>query len=315
MIPRLIGIYGPTGSGKTVEEVYSGVGNAMFVGRPDSFIPARLVVGLPVEPAHIVKATTLPGATKALIDIRKNTPSWVKMVIVDDLSDMNDAHFGMIKPEYGGENPSGDQVFKLWMRMAQDVMAWRAAALKLLDKGMTVIVSGHARGSKEDEKTGELYRGGLHIASAKQRGEFAKKFTHMLRCVQDEDDRDAGRWGGRYWVEHNHQFWITKDRDGIFATGGVAPMNLAEHMRAAGEDWPRPPGFEWMEDWVAHVADVVDTIRDSKGKILAKAWKSEVVEMLDKELADTPTLIRRWIRRDGRDRSTITYLYQSSLGD
>lgn len=296
---RLIGIFGPTGSGKTTEAVYSCYGGMAAIGQREAFLQATTRCG--VEMPSLVQAWTIVAATKQLrVWRKKGLPKGTIRIVVDDASDLMEAYIALEKPNWPQE---GAGVWNFWAHIREVALEFRSACLHFVNReGIPVVITGHSQGPAWNDGETEYYRGGLKIGSRKFKEEFAKRMTHLLRCWRD--DSVKLKWKMRYWVEHNHEDWITKDRDSVFAVGGAAPHNLAEHLRRA-TDWPRAADLVWMEDVVEALAD----------HYRSGATEKAIRKLVNDELSDLPIQHRYWIRRDARDRATIEQLYNESFED
>jgi hypothetical protein len=284
MPSAFVSTYALTGSGKTTDAIFSCAGGVFIVRKREQLTPGRMVVGYEPQDVRVVK--DIAAATEVLRAMKKEGVH-PPFVVVDDMTVLFNHYFARTEPSYPKE---GDGVYQLWGHMLEVTMKFAAACHAL---NTHVVTTAHIR-SPDD-----ALRGGPMVPSKKQTEKFCTEFTHVLGV--GSDSKRPGLWKGYYICEPGHDFWIYKDRDGVFAP--EAPMNIAEHMRFAGYDWPRPPGFEWMEDWVESVAEAATSGEK----------RTSIIEMTATDLSDIHPLHRRWVLRDGFDRAEIRQAYESRI--
>lgn len=280
-------------AGKTSDLLYAFGEDCVYIARPGALSPSIGLVGRPIPPARIVRATNLDGITKVLAKVAGK----VRAVITDDLTPIAAEHVrDYMKKRNGKPRLKG---WKLWGRVREDFLGLRAAAMDCTAGGTHVWFTTHERQPRMNERTGFVL-GGPDLPGRMQE-DFSAACDYVLRARYDQN-----RPGWPYSYHGGpSSTWGLSDRNHV--VGGVAPMNIAEIMRAANFDLPRGKGLEWMEPIVVDLCgDLVE--RGRAFEDVAERVAAERVRL--KELI--PGLVdahgphaARWILRDAADRAAL----------
>ena len=294
-------IYGPSGVGKSCDALWAGAGAGVFiVAHPDGVKPAVNVVGAPLAANQIRTAFTLSAAYQHLHAVvsenaqavEAGLPTW-RVIVIDDLSMLVDNELAQMKAS-GKYDARGGYTFQLWT----DLMALLVNFGNMARfAGVHVIANAHVRDPGFDSKGG-YHRGGPWLPSLKQ----IKKLPHVASEVwKAELDPDQPLWPAVARCEPDAA-WIMKSRDGL---RGTAPLNIAEWLRANGDQIPRPTGLEWIEDWAATIAARLDEGRDRRELTLTARDKLT-------GLGKAPQHVY-WAIRDGVHRHMFRNIKNASL--
>lgn len=258
-------LYGVSKAGKTV---CTGAASAsgLVIAQPGALLPLRTFLGM--EHVEERRAETLE---MAIVHLRKEGAKY-PVVAVDDFS-------VLVERSFNGN----------WKKLTSDVYLIRDIARELTQKGTTIIFNCHEQ--PERTSSGKYIRGGPALP-----GQMPEKFCALadvvLRAVYDDT---AAPWP---FVLHARARgnYIAGDRISIFVDGG--PMNIAEGLREAGYDVPRPKGMEWQEKLAESAAK----------KILANGiedWRDSLKEIIAKVGDQKPKPQIRWALQDGLHRAVL----------
>jgi hypothetical protein len=269
----VIAIYGPSGIGKTTDQIYS-FPNGFFVAPPGALKPAYNVVGS--VPAS-GEAATIMDATKLLKDTAKGGK--FDAVIVDDFSLLAESTVNVLEKKLSG--------FKLWGAIRDHVLEFRDTARHC---GMHVVLTAHE--STPRTTNGTFIRGGPRLPGRLPE-DVPTVCDVVLRAASEQNKKG---WHACYRCTIDDPNWVTKDRHGV--TPDRAPMNTAEILRAAGYHISRAVGLEWQEELVESLAvALVETPGDER------ALMEAAVEM-SREHTDNDLHVR-WVMRDALDRAAL----------
>ena len=254
--PAFVMTYGKSGSGKTVDCMYS-LPNALFIAPPGALKPWKNIIGLPNQPARANNVGTIEEATALL---RQEGPKrrW-QALVVDDFSLMSDRTHQQAEER-------GLTKFVFWGYMRKTLMEFRDVAREF---GLHIVVNCHIRNPHTDEKKGWIMGGPMLPGVMPE--DFPKSVDACLRVVPDEN---YPRWPFVYSGDGRNAEFVEKTRLGDAIT--TLPMNLGEILRLEyGMDGPlgikRAPGMEWQEDVVEKVATALTAM-----PFLSDGWKETI---------------------------------------
>lgn len=223
---RNVMIYGPNKAGKSLAALLV-CARGLVVTEGDAPDAARTLFG--VDGWQQATANAVSDMT-ALVNKHAGK---VPAVLCDDLSIVTQRTFR-----------DGD-----WGRLDDEFLALDSAVMKANDQGTHVIFTCHEQPPRMS--SGKYVRGGPALP-----GQLPERFTArssiVFRVCYDET---AEPW--RYVFKTGPQpDYISGTRvAGIWPD--PSPMNLAEGLRLAGYEIPRPTGLEWMEPVVGKLADAI----------------------------------------------------------
>lgn len=305
--------FGKPGTGKTSDKVWS-FPNGLHIAGRTAMIPAITTCGF--QPRVIVELDNpdLDAVRKAVKDNARK--SGIDSVVIDDGSNLLARTLRVIDPD---GKMDGRRVYGILARQAQ------AAIDEWLSLKLHVVMDFHVRPPEfeehKDDKTGKItygerLRDGEPLCPGKIVGPaVVSLFETCLRVV--EDPMQVG-WPYSYHCgpsmapDGDGRDWLTKDRWNV--AQGTVPLNLAELYREAHRRlkeqgktprWviSRPPGWEWMEEWVQHYATAIATGAQMEQLALSECAR----RMLE---AKMPFFAVQAVARDIRARSF--YLRKSS---
>jgi len=269
----VVAIYGPAGTGKTTDLLYS-FPNGFFVAPPGALKPAYNVVGYVPKSGE---AATIQEAT-ALVKAKAKENKF-DAVIVDDFSLLAESTVNVLEKKLSG--------FKLWGAIRDAVLEFRDTARHA---GLHVILTAHE--STPRTVNGTFVRGGPRLPGRLPE-DVPTACDLVLRATVDQNRRG---WHACYRCTIDDPNWCTKDRHGV--TPDRAPMNTAEILRMAGYTIRRAPGLEWQEE-------IVDALAAALVEVPAeeKALMHEAVNLCAEHTSND--LHVRWVMRDALDRAAL----------
>lgn len=213
--------------------------NAFWVCAPGALDPAINVVGY--LPPNRVKSDeiTMDQITDSLQTLKSRGHN---EIVIDDFSLV--AKTTLDKKEAALK---GQKTWNFWTEVSNIFLRFRQAARS---SGMIVACNAHEKGP--EEKDGMLIRGGPKLPVKQLTEELPVLFDCVFRCAVDSTQIVAGpstgKWPGAYMCDRSQSRWLTKDRLGVAPP--VGPQNIGMILRTAGFKISRPPGLEWMDEFV-----------------------------------------------------------------
>lgn len=247
--PACVLIYGPSGAGKTVDELYS-FPNAFFCAPPGALKPGKLVVGYEPPDWHVWDPPDVESITKFLPTVattrctRCPKPHAFTEAVVDDFSLYVDRQIVVLEQQRLSGGP-------LWQRLQSILLDFRDVGRRCR---LHLTVSCHERGPKVVDGIGQ--RGGPKLPG-KLPEAVPAAFDLVVRATYGGGavpGAVGGRigWPGMYRCSPSDTNFVSRDRHGV--APDPAPMNIAEVLRAAEYVIARAPGLEWMDEAVRVVA-------------------------------------------------------------
>lgn len=313
-VPPLVGIYGPSGAGKTSDKIWAAP-CGLFLASAGALTPAVSLVGY--QPQHVeildTKTADLDAMNRAVLTRLAKLKNDVDAVVVDDFSMIAQRTVRLMETKIKNKL----QVYGAFRLKAAEIFdEWRSY-------GVAVLVDTHDMPpdfiEDDDGKPISLKTvGGPNIPGSKAGPEMVKAFDMFYRCVRDSGpgfgagaawpwQYTAGPWFG------DHLNWSTKDRWNV-AVGpkGLIPMNLGEILRFIARthgvkyNLRRPPGKEWHEEMVAWACQAV-----LGGQYAEAAAVNEVARnMLTTKSSEVWEI--RWVKRDIEARLAIQRLHSQA---
>jgi hypothetical protein len=257
-------LYGPSKIGKTTA-AGSAAAAGLSIAAPGALTPVRTFLG--VSDAREARAATIPD----VISILRNEGPKHPVVYIDDWSILVDRSF------------KGN-----WNALGDEIMACADATRNLTEKGITVIYTCHEQPSRES--SGKRVRGGPALP-----GQYPEKFSALADVVlRGVAEPTASPWPFVLW-SYSRPDWIAGDRLAIFPD--QSPLNLAEGLREAGHNVPRPKGMEWMDALVEKLA--VALMADMEN------WRTILRGAMEKLREKYPAPQLRWAASDALHRAII----------
>lgn len=291
-VPAVVISYGPSKTGKTTDCLYS-FPDAVFIALRAALKPSEDVVGVQIPDNHVLNLSTVTAATAEIRKLTARKGQKPSAVVVDDFSLLCESTMSVLERTKSG--------YKLWGALRDEVLEFRDACR---EGGMHVIVNAHENAPRT--MNGAYIRGGPRLPGRLPE-DFPASCDLVLRAVPD-----AMRPGWRmaYRCTETDPTYVTGDRHGV--TPDMAPMNLAEILRVAGYQLPRPPGMEWMEEVVVGAASALfDRPAPAEENAILIAVTQHVIDRLrpsagyDEKARRRALLAARWIIRDARDRAVL----------
>lgn len=282
--PSIGMVFGKIKIGKTADLLYAFGEDCVYVARPGALSSSLGLVGRPIPAGRIVRAENLDTIGPVL----SKAAGRARAVIVDDLTPLAAEH--VRDYSYKRRGKPRLKGWKLWGRVREDFLSLRAAAMACTAKGTHVWFTAHERQPRTNPRKGFIL-GGPDLPGSMQE-DFSAVCDYVLRAKYA-----AGRPGWPY-VYHGgpSSTWGLGDR--YHRVGGIAPMNIAEIMRASGFALPRGKGLEWIEAEVAARAETLVPMDPAAWRAWMREQIPELVEAHGPQLA-------RWILRDASDRAAL----------
>lgn len=272
-----IGVYGRAKAGKTVCAAAAASGGHA-IALPGALLSVGALYGFEYGDRE-KRAYDVTDAVAATRELAGKTPT----ILVDDVT--------LLMEAYRRKLEKANTTFgELWRMVCGSIIDLRDAARLATEKGTTVIATLHEVPPKIS--SGKPVLGGPGLP-----GQLPEQFAGMLDlCLRSVYDESAAPW--QFVLRTSAQGdYITGDRLNVFPD--PSPMNLAEGLRAAGYEIPRPKGMEWMDRAVEAAADYIL----KKGM---ENWRESLTTVLTK-LNDGKRDVRhiRWVGQDALHRATI----------
>tara|TARA_R110002012_G_scaffold9854_7_gene45845 strand:+ start:12845 stop:13801 length:957 start_codon:yes stop_codon:yes gene_type:complete len=273
-------LYGPSKAGKTVASAAAG-SCGLFIGDPSGLLSAQRFLG--IENMNVARAMTVPEATKIIENAVANPKKSPPSIVIDDFSLMVETTINAYESTKGRAG--------MWSALTRDVLACRDAARAATAGGIIVIFNCHEQPPRQS--SGKFVRGGPSLP-----GQLPEKFSGMVDVIgRAMYEPTAAPW--KYQLCFRPQpDYMSGDRLSVFP--GMAPMNIAEGLRAAGYLIPYPKGLEWIGDVAQKVSD----------KILEEGIEEwpKVLQKVSTQLKDKKRLEHlRWALQDGLHRAILQH--------
>ena len=242
-VAAVVEIYGESGTGKSTEQVKALAGRTLHLGPPGGTKPAVGFLNYPVADGFEVPIKGLSDGIAAVrAEASKYGTKRVLAVSTDDLSVLANQEFVAIAKDYPPNKTfqKWDHVKGLLSEFCQEVRYC----------GYFMWAGAHLVPPSTDDK-GVFHKGGPKMPAKSLTAEVPHIADLVMRTVRD--DSVPGPWKIGYHCLNGSATWYEKDRHGILS--GLVPQSLYEILRAASYNLPRPIGLEWMEPWVAQIAD------------------------------------------------------------
>jgi len=236
-VPPVAGIYGPSGGGKTTDCIYLDP-EALFLAGKGALKPAISVIQ--IEPKHARDdCDDLDAIVKAIIEERKKRR--VRTLVIDDLS-------LAVKNTVAKLEGAKHTGWALWKALNRKLLQPGEGLLPVCrDMGIKVVFNCHDKAPGEDGSPGGPNLPGQLLE------ELPRNIDMMLLMTADPSREPHGA-SYRCSLKH-YPTWRTKDRHDV--CWERTPPNLAEILRAAGYLIERPVGFEWLDNYVEHIAQQI----------------------------------------------------------
>jgi len=281
-----ITVYGPSKVGKSTVTGAAGA-TGIFLAQGGGLLPLSNFLGL--EGLEVYSPADVGEASKLVEKFAGKVPS----IVVDDFSILVEQTVNKLEKKHS----FGD----MWRQLRHFVLGMRDAARNATALGTHVIFSCHE--SPPRTSSGKFVRGGPSLP-----GQLPEQFSAfsdvVARVVYDET---AAPWKFVFKTTSDSQY-IGGDRLSIFPN--PSPMNLAEGLRAAGYDIPRPKGMEWQE---AVAEKLSETLLEANG---AGSWRDTLREAASSSsLSKYPDPHVRWALQDSLHRFVIKRSKQTMFDD
>tara|TARA_R110002110_G_scaffold354356_1_gene564156 strand:- start:2036 stop:2914 length:879 start_codon:yes stop_codon:yes gene_type:complete len=277
-------MYGPSKVGKSTCTGAAGAAG-LFIAQGGGLLPLKNFLGL--DGLKVKSAQDVAAASKIVEAEAGKHPT----IVIDDFSILVEQTIALLEKKHSfGE---------MWRALRAQVLGMRDAARVATEKGTHVIFNCHE--SPPKTSSGKYVRGGPALP-----GQLPEQFSAfsdvVARVVYDET---AAPWKFVLNTISDPQY-IGGDRLAIFPPS--SPMNLAEALRAAGYDLPRPKGMEWMEKAVASLSKSVldDGIEN---------WKTTLKPAAEKLCEKYAKPHVRWALQDSLHRAIIVNAKSSVVED
>jgi hypothetical protein len=272
-----IGIYGPPKAGKTVCAA-AAAASGIVAALPGAMLSVNALLGFDFGD----REKRVYDVNDSIAVVRQNAGK-VPTILVDDLTiQVENLRRGLEK--------KNTTFGELWRMVCGSIIDLRDVSRHATTLGTTVIVTCHEAPPKLSG--GKPVKGGPGLP-----GQLPQDFSGMLDIVaRAMFNSSAAPW--KYELQTGPiADYSTGDRLNIFPS--PAPMNLAEGLRAAGYDIPRPAGLEWMEAAVKGCSEAI-----LKGGL--ENWRETSLKLVEKLNNGTrqPKHIR-WVITDALHRAII----------
>jgi hypothetical protein len=284
--PAFIITYGASGTGKTVDALYT-FPRGLFLALPGALKPSINVVGYTPKS---VSVNTIEEATQMVHKVATEGKGRFNAVIIDDLSLLAENTHNGIKGQF-----SKSQTFALWDAVKETIITLKNVAR---NAGVHILANAHAVAGETRESS--FLRGGPKLPGRSNVDAIPHIADTVLRVGQDPQRRP---WKGVYHADSGNPLWHEKERHHIFQS--TSPMNLGEGLRLAKYDIPRLPGLEWQEELASLVCSAL-----ARKENFADLW---IKYMKDEETKGRHLLHIRWALKDGRDRYEMVQACQNAL--
>ena len=272
--------YGPSKAGKTVASA-AAAPNGVFIGKDSGLLSARKFLG--IEKLNTRSASLVPDATAQIKELLNKAKRPLPSVVIDDFSLMVEATINEYESSKGRSG--------MWSALTRDVLEIRDQARNLTDLGSIVIFNCHEQPPRTS--SGRVIRGGPSLP-----GQLPEKFSGMVDVIgRTIFSPDSTPW--KYQLMFGPQpDYISGDRLCVFPP--ISPMNLAEGLRHAGYDIPRPELVSWIEPAVVKLSAMI--LEQGVDR-----WRDVLVPAADKLKAQYPVAHVRWALQDSLHRAVIRH--------
>ena len=267
-------IYGPSKTGKSTATGAAGAGG-LFIAQPGGLLPISNFLGL--EGIEYLCPKDVEEAAKLVSSNAGKQPT----IVVDDFSLLVEQTVQQLEKKHS----FGD----MWRALRHQVLMMRDAARTATAKGTHVIFNCHETPPKTS--SGKYIRGGPKLP-----GQLPEQFSAFADIVaRTQFDVTATPWKYVLRTGPDAEF-VCGDRLDVFPD--PAPMNLAEALRCAGYDFPRPKGLEWQEKVVDQMSKAL-----LDGNLLE--WKPILKPVATKLQSKYPLPHIRWAMQDALHRAIL----------
>ena len=278
-------VYGRSKTGKSTCTGAAGAAG-LFIGSPAGLLPLKSFLG--IDKVNVKSAKNVDEAAELLL---KHSGPEMPTIVVDDFSLLVEDTISQLEKTHS----FGD----MWRALRAQVLRVRDAARKATEKGTHVIFTCHE--SPPKTSSGKAVRGGPAMP-----GQLPEQFSAFSDVVaRVKYDETASPWKYTLCTVSDSQF-IGGDRLSIFPLN--APMNIAEALRAAGHNLPRPKDLEWMEKTVAKLSSAVL-------KAGVANWRETLKPAADKLLEKHKPQHVRWALQDALHRAILTNSRKGMVDD
>ena len=268
-------VYGPAKTGKSTCTGAVGA-TGLFIAQPGGLLPLKNFLGL--EDLKVASAHNVEAAAKIVEAEAGKHPT----IVMDDFSILVEQTIAQLEQVHSfGE---------MWRALRHQVLKMRDAARGATEKGTHVIFNCHEAPPKTS--SGKFVRGGPALPG--QLPEQFSAFSDVVARVVYEET--AKPWSFVLRTVSDAQY-IAGDRLSVFPSN--APMNLAEAMRLAGYDIPRPKDLAWQTTTVEGLSKaILDSGIETWREVLQKA------SLVLRKKYSVPHV--RWALQDALHRAVLT---------
>lgn len=272
LIPAFGLVYGPIGSGKTTDMLYS-FPRGLFVASPNALKPWAMVGWKPTSSNLL----DLDSIISFLATLEGKPPAY-DAIVIDDVSLVVERTTMLLAQKLGG--------YDLWGAVRERILLLGERAQRC---HMHVVMTAHEQPPRAEG--GWQLPGGPRLPG---RGviDLPSRIDFVLR-VQPEQKKKG--WPCVYENKGTAGAYVTKDRHNAAFDG--APMNLAEILRYAGYQIRR--AIPWQEEVVEKIARALLANPDKENEVLKQA----VALVREKHSKNDKAL--DWTLRDAMDRATL----------
>ena len=277
-------VYGPAKTGKSVCTGAAGA-SGLFIAQAGGLLPLKNFLGL--DGVKVAEAHSIEAAAK-IVEAEAGKHA---TIVMDDFSILVEQTIAQLEQVHSfGE---------MWRALRHQVLKMRDAARKGTEKGTHVIFNCHE--SPPKTSSGKFVRGGPSLPG--QLPEQFSAFSDVVARVVYEET--AKPWSFVLHTVSDAQY-IAGDRLSVFPAN--APMNLAEAMRLAGYDIPRPKDLEWQTSVVEKLSKAVlesgiETWRDTLQKASLPLRKKYPIPHV------------RWALQDALHRAVLTNARENMIDE
>jgi len=244
--------YGPSKVGKTVCTGAAGA-CGLFIARGGGLLSIQHFLGL--KKLNVKSAATVEEAAKIVESAAGKQPT----IVIDDFSLLVEETILQLEKKHSfGE---------MWRALRRQVLHMRDTARAATEKGTHVFFNCHE--SPPRTSSGKFVRGGPALP-----GQLPEQFSAFMDVVaRVVFEETAAPWKFVLNTVSDSQS-IGGDRLAIFPP--QSPMNLAEALRAAGYDLPRPKELAWQEKVVEGLSTKIQESGLEKWKEVLKPASAQL---------------------------------------
>ncbi len=253
--------YGPSKTGKSTATGAAGA-CGLFIAQPGGLLPLKNFLGL--DNIEFMCPKDVEGAAELVASSAGKHPT----IVVDDFSLLVEQTVQKLETKHS----FGD----MWRALRHQVLTMREAARAATASGTHVIFNCHEVPPKTS--SGKYVRGGPKLPG--QLPEQFAAFADIVARVAFEET--AAPWKYVIRTGPSHEY-VSGDRLDVLPD--PSPMNLAEGLRAAGYEIPRPKVVSWHESCVEQLSNKIldsgiegwrDILKPASTKLLEKHSPSHV---------------------------------------